>query len=445
MRSKRAKVLHRAGGLTMIEHVVAAARALTSPDRITVVTGHQAGDVEELLRPQGVDFARQRKQKGTAHALACCRSQAARSRGLLMVLYGDTPLLASTTLETLRKAHMEAQAAATLVTTTLPDPTGYGRVIADDYGYVVEIVEDKDCDRTQREVRVINSGIYCFRADLLWRYLKQVRPNRISGEYYLTDMARILRRRGHAVRALHIEDPSELLGINTRIELADADRLLRARKARELMLAGVTIERPETATIDAGVSCGQDTVIEPFARLLGKTQVGEDCRIGAGAIIESSVLADRVTIAPYSVIAGAQIDPGASVGPFSRLRTGAHVGADAKVGNFVELKNTHLGAGAKSQHLAYLGDAVIGEKSNIGAGTITCNYDGAAKHRTTIGERTFVGSNATLVAPLDIAADTYIAAGSVITDAVPSGSLALGRARQINKPGWVAKRRRKKK
>jgi bifunctional UDP-N-acetylglucosamine pyrophosphorylase/glucosamine-1-phosphate N-acetyltransferase len=408
-----------------------------------VVTGHQAGDVEELLRPQGVDFARQRKQKGTAHALACCRSQAARSRGLLMVLYGDTPLLASTTLETLRKAHMEGQGAATLITTTLADPTGYGRVIADDYGYVVEIVEDKDCDRAQREVRVINSGIYCFRADLLWQYLKQVRPNRISGEYYLTDMARILRRRGHAVRALHLEDPSELLGINTRIELADADRLLRARKARELMLAGVTIERPELATIDALVTCGQDTVIEPFAQLLGKTQVGEDCRIGAGAIVESSVLGDRVTIAPYSVIAGAQIDSGASVGPFSRLRNGAHVGADAKVGNFVELKNTHLGAGAKSQHLAYLGDAVIGEKSNIGAGTITCNYDGAVKHRTSIGERAFVGSNATLVAPLEIAADAYIAAGSVITDAVPSGSLALGRARQVNKPGWVKKRQRK--
>ena len=217
MRSKQVKVLHRAGGLAMVEHVVRAARALTSADRITVVTGHQAADVEELLRSQGVRFARQRKQQGTAHALACCRAQAARSRGLLIVLYGDTPLLSSATLEALRDVHMESRAAATLIATTIPDPNGYGRVVTDDHGYVVEIVEHKDCTPAQHEIRVINSGIYCFRADLLWRHLKQVRPNRVTGEYYLTDMARILRRCGHAVRAMHLEDSSELLGVNTRV------------------------------------------------------------------------------------------------------------------------------------------------------------------------------------------------------------------------------------
>jgi bifunctional UDP-N-acetylglucosamine pyrophosphorylase / glucosamine-1-phosphate N-acetyltransferase len=441
MRSRLAKVLHRAGGLAMIEHVVRAARSLTRADRITVVTGHQAEDLEELLRPQGVGFARQRKQQGTAHALACCREQAARSRGLLMVLYGDTPLLSPATLKTLRDAHLESRAAATLISTTLPDPSGYGRVVTDDDGYVVEIVEDKDCTPAQREIHVINSGIYCFRADLVWRHLKQVRPNRVTNEYYLTDMAGILRRCGHSVRALHREDSTELLGVNTRVELADADRILRMRKAREVMLAGVTIERPETVAIDADVSCGQDTIIEPFTRLLGRTEVGENCRIQAGAILESSVIGDGAVVAPYTVVAGSRIDPGANVGPFARLRMGAHVGPEARVGNFVELKNTRLGAGAKSQHLAYLGDAQIGNKTNIGAGTITCNYDGVSKHETRIGESTFIGSNATLVAPLEIADRAYIGAGSVITDAVPSGALALGRARQVVKPGWVEKKR----
>jgi bifunctional UDP-N-acetylglucosamine pyrophosphorylase / glucosamine-1-phosphate N-acetyltransferase len=444
MRSKQAKVLHRAGGRAMIEHVVTAARALTSPDHITVVTGYQAERVEEVLRLDGVRFARQTEQKGTGHALECTRPQAERSRGLLMALYGDTPLLSSATLQTLLESHLQARPAATLITTTVPDPSGYGRVIADDTGNVIEIVEHKDCDAVQRRIRVINTGIYCFRADLLWRHLTEVRPNPVTGEFYLTEMARIFRKHGHAVRALHIEDPGELLGINTRVELAEADGLLRARKARELMLGGVTIERPETVTIDACVECGQDTAIEPFARLLGRTRVGENCRIGAGAILENATLGDDVSVAPYTVIADSRLDSGASAGPFARLRMNAHIGEKARVGNFVELKQAHLGPGAKSQHLAYLGNAEIGAKSNIGAGTITCNYDGERKHETKIGEGAFIGSNSTIVAPVEIARDSYVAAGSVITDKVPEGALALGRARQVNKPGWVESRRKKR-
>jgi bifunctional UDP-N-acetylglucosamine pyrophosphorylase / glucosamine-1-phosphate N-acetyltransferase len=228
------------------------------------------------------------------------------------------------------------------------------------------------------------------------------------------------------------------------VELADADRFLRQRKTRELMLSGVTIERPETVCIDASVSVGADTVIEPFSRLLGRTRIGEDCRIGAGAILENTEVGDRVLLRPYTVIADSRIDAGAQIGPFARLRMGVHAEADTRIGNFVELKNTRLGAGAKSQHLAYLGDAQIGARSNIGAGTITCNYDGEKKHATTIGERAFVGTNSTLVAPLKIGADSYIAGGSVITEDVPEGALAIGRGRQENKPGWVAKRRKKK-
>jgi bifunctional UDP-N-acetylglucosamine pyrophosphorylase / glucosamine-1-phosphate N-acetyltransferase len=442
MRSNRAKVLHRAGGLALVEHVVGAARALTSPERIVAVCGHQAAEVEAQLQPQRIGFVRQEPQQGTGHAVACCRDRVSHS-GLLMVLYGDTPLLTAATLQRLRDNHQESGAAATLITTELDDPAGYGRVIVDG-GIVTAIVEHKDCTPAQRAIRVINSGIYCFDAELLWKHLGEVRPNPQTQEYYLTDMAQILTAHGHAVRTLHVEDSSELLGINTRVELAEADRILRHRKTQELMLSGVTIERPETVTVDAQVSIGGDTVIEPFTRLLGRTQIGEDCRIGAGAILESAVLADRVTIAPYTVIADSRIEPGAIVGPFARLRPGAHIGADARVGNFVELKNTRLGAGAKSQHLAYLGDSDIGAGSNIGAGTITCNYDGENKHPTRIGKHTFIGSNSTLVAPVEIGDDCYVGAASVITEAVPPGALALGRARQVNKPGWVATRRKKK-
>ena len=424
-----------------------AASAVTPRDRIVVVTGHQADTVEALLEPMGVRFARQVQQKGTGHAVMCAREQLQQADpkqdGLLLVLYGDTPLLSAATLKQLRETQSASDAAATLITTTLDNPTGYGRVILDNLGNVSNIVEHKDATPEQLQVRVINSGIYCFRAKLLWKHIAEIKPNAASGELYLTDMAEILNRHGQRVESLHLDDSSELLGINTRIELAEADRILRARKTRELMLAGVTIERPETVAIDAQVRVGADTVIEPFARLLGNTAVGEDCRIGQGAILESAGLADRVMIAPYTLVSDSRIDPGAQVGPFARLRMQAQIGPEARVGNFVELKKTRLGAGAKSQHLAYLGDAEIGERVNIGAGTITCNYDGEKKHATRIGAGAFIGSNSTLVAPVEIGQDSYVGAGSVITEAVPSHALALGRARQVNKPGWTKNRKKK--
>jgi bifunctional UDP-N-acetylglucosamine pyrophosphorylase/glucosamine-1-phosphate N-acetyltransferase len=443
MRSKRAKVLHRAGGLTLVEHVVAAATAVAPPDRIIAVTGHQAEEVEAVLAPLGMSFVRQVGQKGTGHALAACKERLQNLDGLLMVLYGDTPLLSPVTLKHLRDLQSRSGAAATLITTTLEDPSGYGRVILNGQGDVTAIVEEKAATAEQKSIRVINSGIYCFQAPLLWKHIVELHPNPISGELYLTDMCEILTKHGHRVGALHIDDPDELLGINTRVELADADRVLRERKCRELMLAGVTIERPETVTIDMHVEVGVDTVVEPFARLLGSTAIGEDCRVGAGAILESSALADRVVVAPYTLVANSRIETGAQVGPFARLRMDAHVGPDARVGNFVELKNANLGKGAKSQHLTYLGDAEIGAGSNIGAGTITCNYDGQRKHRTTIGERAFIGSNSTLVAPVEIGSDSYVGAGSVITDDVPPEALALGRGRQVVKPGWVKNKSRK--
>jgi bifunctional UDP-N-acetylglucosamine pyrophosphorylase/glucosamine-1-phosphate N-acetyltransferase len=286
-------------------------------------------------------------------------------------------------------------------------------------------------------------GIYCYRADLFWKYACEIRSDNPAGEYYLTDMVEILVRSGHGVEGVLIDDAREALGINNRIELAEADRILRERKLRDLMLAGVTIEKPETVSIDPEVSIGMDTIIGPFAQILGHTRIGEECRIGACSIVEDSELADAVAIGPFTFVRSSRLDRGAQVGPFARLRFGNHVEEGAHVGNFVELKNAHLGAGAKANHLAYLGDAEIGAKSNIGAGTITCNYDGAAKHRTTVGKQVFVGTNSTLVAPLEIGDGAYLGAGSVITDTVPADSLALGRARQVLKPGWAAERRKR--
>jgi bifunctional UDP-N-acetylglucosamine pyrophosphorylase/glucosamine-1-phosphate N-acetyltransferase len=440
MRSKRAKVLHRAGGLALVEQVVAAARTLAPFEHIVAVTGHQAEQVEAILSPLGIAFVRQDGQKGTGHALASCRD-AVPHDGLLTVLYGDTPLLTAKTLERLRDMQETSGAAATLITTTLDDPTGYGRILLNDKGDVAAIVEEKACTPEQRTIRLINSGIYCFQSELLWKHIGELVPNQASGELYLTDMAEILALHGHRVQPMHVDDPTELLGINTRVELAAADLILRSRKNEQLMLAGVTIERPGTVTIDACVEAGTDTIIEPFARLLGTTHIGEDCHIGAGAILENAILGDGVRVAPYTLISDSRVDSAAQVGPFARLRMEAHVGHDARVGNFVELKKTHHGDGAKSQHLAYLGDAEIGARTNIGAGTITCNYDGEKKHRTTIGAAAFIGSNSTLVAPIEIGAGSYIGAGSVITDQVPSEALALGRARQVVKPEWVKKKK----
>jgi bifunctional UDP-N-acetylglucosamine pyrophosphorylase/glucosamine-1-phosphate N-acetyltransferase len=444
MKSKRAKVLHRAGGLSLIEHVVQTALQITPAQNITVVVGHQAEQVKALLAPVGVRFVEQAEQKGTGHAVMMCSASLASEGGLVIALYGDGPLLSKATLQELVKRQAAGTAAATLITTRLQDPTGYGRIILGERGEVKAIVEQKAGTKEQLAIQLVNPGIYCFRADLLWKHLPEIRTDNPAQEYYLTDMVEILNRAGHSVAAMEIEDSQELLGINTRVELAMVDKIFRARKVQELMLAGVTIEKPETVSIDASVRIGPDTIIEAFAQILGRTEIGEDCRIGACSIVQNSKLANEVSVGPFTSIVDSEIETSAHVGPFARLRGGAHVGVNAHIGNFVELKNTQLGAGAKASHLAYLGDAEIGERTNIGAGTITCNYDGVAKHRTKIGKDAFVGSNSTLVAPIEIGGGSYIAAGSVITDPVPPDALAIGRQRQIVKEGWAAKKKKKK-
>ncbi|MCW5981642.1 MAG: bifunctional UDP-N-acetylglucosamine diphosphorylase/glucosamine-1-phosphate N-acetyltransferase GlmU [Bryobacteraceae bacterium] len=443
MKSRKAKVLHRAGGVPLIEHVVKATLDLAPPDRVTAVVGHQAGEVQAALSRYGVGFALQREQKGTGHAVQCAREALAGHDGLLVVLYGDCPLLSASTLGALIETQRGADTAATVITTELDDPTGYGRVIADEQGRLLAIVEQKSATPEQLRIREINSGIYCFQAELLWPRLDEIRDDNPAGEYYLTDVVEIFRRHGLSIGAYRLKDPTEVLGINTRVELAAVDKLLRDRKTRQLMLDGVSIERPETVTVDAGVRIGMDTTIGPFAQILGETVIGEECRIGAAAIVENSVLGDRVEVGPFTLVNDSRVDAGGRVGPFARLRFGNHVEAGAAVGNFVELKKTRLGAGAKALHLAYLGDAVIEPDANIGAGTITCNYDGVTKHQTRVGRGAFVGSNSTLVAPLEIGAGSYVAAGSVITDSVPADALALGRERQVVKPDWARRRREK--
>jgi bifunctional UDP-N-acetylglucosamine pyrophosphorylase / glucosamine-1-phosphate N-acetyltransferase len=443
MNSRKAKVLHKAGGLTLVEHVVNTALELTTPERVVVVVGHQAAQVQATLAPSQVRFALQTEQKGTGHALAVCAGAVADQSGLTIVLYGDGPLMSAATLRDLVEKHQSSGAAATLITTILEDPTGYGRILLDPAGNVDAIVEEKVVTPEQRAMRLINSGIYCFNSELLWKHLPELKANPVSKEYYLTDFVEILNYAGYKVRPYQHPDPNELMGINTRLELAVVDKIFRERKVRQLMLDGVTIERPETVTIDMQVKIGIDTVVGPFTQILGATVIGEDCAIGAGSILRNSHLAENVEISPYTLIDDSRLEKKAAAGPFARLRMNAHVEAEAHVGNFVELKKTRLGAGAKAMHLAYLGDSTIGARTNIGAGTITCNYDGAKKHQTTIGAGAFVGSNSTLVAPVEVGEGSYIAAGSVVTNAVPPDALAIGRGRQENKEGW-AKRRREK-
>jgi bifunctional UDP-N-acetylglucosamine pyrophosphorylase/glucosamine-1-phosphate N-acetyltransferase len=442
MKSRKAKVLHEAGGQALVEHVLDAAASSIGAEETVVVVGHQAEAVQGLLARRGCRFVTQTEQRGTGHAVAICR-EAASQEGLTVILYGDCPLLTAGTIQKLVAAQKSSGMAGILITTLLEDPTGYGRIVRSEDGTVAAIVEQKAATEEQKQIREINSGIYCVDSALLWEHIGNIKPNAASGEIYLTDLVEHFRAAGHRVGALVLDDPNEILGINQRLELAEADRILRARKARQLMLDGVTILQPETVAIDAGVEVGQDTVIAPFVQLAGRTRIGADCRVGAGSVIRDSEIADGVQIGEYCFVGTSKVEQGAQIGPFSRLRQDNHVEAGAHIGNFVELKKTHFGAGSKAMHLAYLGDSVIGAGVNVGAGTITCNYDGVNKHKTEIGDGVFVGSNSTLVAPVKLEAKSYVAAGSVITHAVPGDALAVGRSRQSNIAGWVSRKRGK--
>lgn len=441
MRSSLAKVLHQAGGRTLIEHVIRACQAL-KPAQLVAIVGHQADAVSAVASSLGAQTILQQPQRGTGHAMQIARRAIRRSAKLGIVVPGDAPLLRTETLAALIDTHRRGEASATILTAEIADPSGYGRIVRDSEGRVQAIVEDGKATPEQRAINEVNSSIYCFTLEKLWPCLAALRPDNMHRELYLTDAISMLRERNERVLAHIAGDANEVLGCNTRAHLADIDRIFRARKAAALMDSGVTMYLPETVIIDPEVAVGPDTIIEPGVRLLGRTRIGANCRIGAGSILFDMRVDDDVQIFPQSNLASSHIAPRAQIGPFARLRPGADIREGAHIGNFVEVKNSVIREGAKAMHLSYLGDASVGRESNVGAGTITCNYDGVAKRRTEIGSRVFIGSDTALVAPVRVGDGAYVAAGSVITENVPPDALAIARGRQANKPGWARQRRR---
>jgi len=445
LKSRRPKVLHEIGGKPLLAHVVAAASQVVPAENIFAIIGHEAEKVRAALESTGIRFVLQREQRGTGHAMMEARKALAGFQHVL-VLSGDVPLIRPETIARIRDFHIAHKAAMTILTAEAPDPAGYGRIFrrilkGKQTDRVERIVEQKALRGKEAQQREINSGIYAFATGPLYKHISKLGTDNAHGEYYLTDIAALLRKAGEKVLALRAEDSSEVLGVNTRMELAELDAKLRANKARELMLAGTTIFRPETCDIDADVEIGADTVIEPFVQLIGRTKIGADCRIRSYSVITNCEIGDNVLILPGCILDDSIVRNGAQLGPYSHLRPGSDIGEDAHVGNFVETKKTRLGKGSKANHLTYLGDAEIGEGVNVGAGTITCNYDGAHKHVTTIEDGAFIGSDTTLVAPVRVGRDAYVGAASCITEDVPQDALAVARARQLNKEGWTKQRR----
>jgi bifunctional UDP-N-acetylglucosamine pyrophosphorylase/glucosamine-1-phosphate N-acetyltransferase len=450
LKSKRPKVLHEIGGRALLLHVVATALKVVPADDIYCIIGHEADRVRAAVESTGVQFVLQPEQRGTGHALQMVKAFFALSGQPLpenlLVLSGDVPLIRPETIAAIRNTHLREHAAMTILTAVPPDPAGYGRVLRRSPGSpeVTAIVEQKSLKPDQLATPEINSGIYCFRTSALFEKLDQLDTNNAHGEFYLTDVAAMLVADNQRVVAVQADSVDEVLGANTIAEMMHLDAAMRLNTARRLMANGVTIFRPETTVIDSEVEIGPDTTIEPFVQLLGTTKIGSDCRIRSYSVIQNTTVGDNVTIRNGCITDSATIANDAIIGPYSHLRPESHIGERAHVGNFVETKKVTIGAGSKANHLNYLGDAVIGANTNIGAGAITCNYDGVLKHQTTIGDNVFVGSDSTLVAPVTIESNSYIAAGSSITDDVPSGALALGRARQVTKPGWVAAKKSSK-
>ena len=440
LKSSLAKVLHKAGGRTLVEHIVRACEPLKARETVVVV-GHQAEQVAAVVEPLGAVTVLQQPQNGTGHAVQVAKRTLGRAKCAL-VLPGDAPLVRPETLKAMLAAHHNGNAGATILSAVVADPSGYGRIVRKSETAVSAIVEESQLTDEQREINEINSAIYCFSLESLWPALAQVKPNNKHRELYLTDAIAVMSGKGETVLAQVAGDSREVLGCNTRADLAEVDRIFREWKRNALMDAGVTIQLPETVLIDPDVSAGEDTVIEAGVQLLGKTKLGARCSVKTGSVIVDSVIGDDVKVEPHSLIVESRLEDRATVGPFARLRVGTHVKSGARVGNFVETKKAVIGEGAKVPHLTYLGDAKVGAKTNIGAGTITCNYDGFEKHATTIGRGVFIGSDSVLVAPVRIGDHAYVAAGSTITENVPDDSLGIGRGRQVNKPGWASKKRR---
>lgn len=436
MKSKRAKVLHELAGRPLIAHVVRTAQTL-DPKTILVIVGHQAEEVEQaVLAEIGelASFAIQEKQRGTGDAVESARRQLEDSGSLVLLLSGDVPMIRAETLRKLIDHHRATGAACTILAVRLENPTGYGRIIRDEQGRFEKIVEQKDASEEERQVREINSGIYCFESTDLFEALKQIEPKNQQGEYYLTDVAEILNSGNRTVEVFTHSDPREVSGINTRAELAEFENLLRRNAIRQLMIeSGVTFIDPSHAYISPEAEIGRDTIIYPDVTIEGKTIIGENCVIRSGARISNAKLGDNVTVKDHSLIVDSEIGSNCSVGPFAHLRMNATLEEKATVGNFVEVKKSRLKRGTKAMHLTYLGDATIGERTNIGAGTVTCNYDGVSKHETIIEDDVKIGSDTMLVAPVRVGSRSVTGAGSVVTKDVPPDSLVAGVPAEVKK------------
>ena len=434
MKSRLPKVLHSLGGRSLVERVLESVEPL-SPSRRIVIVGYQSQEVQAAMHSiKSLEFVEQTVQLGTGHAIQQLLPHLEDYTGDLLVLNGDLPLIRTETLKQMLQTHAQNQNAATILTSHLPDPTGYGRVFCNDENIVQQMVEHKDCTAAQRENHRINAGVYCFRWPDLAKVLPHLQANNAQKEYYLTDAVTQVGK----VMAVDVEDYQEILGINDRLQLATASEILQRRVKEKWMLAGVTLIDPTSITIDETVELQPDVIIEPQTHLRGNTVIQTGSHIGPGSLIENSQLAENVTV-QYSVVTDSTVQAGSRIGPYAHLRGHVQVGAGCCVGNFVELKNTQLGDRTNAKHLSYIGDSVVGNQVNIGAGTITANYDGVKKHRTKIGDRTKTGSNSVLVAPLTLGDDVYIAAGSTVTEDVPNDSLVIARSRQVVKPSWQRK------
>ena len=434
MRSRQPKVLHPLCGRPLIAYPLRAAMALA--DRFVVVGPPDTPALREALPPD-VRIVEQRERLGTGHAILQAKAEC--GEGTILVLPGDMPLISADTLDRLLRHHRATRASATILTAVVDRPQGYGRVLRQG-GRVKRVVEDRDATDDEKKVAEINTSVYCFEAERLWSTLAEVKPDNDQGEYYLPDLIGILNRRGARVEGVPVDDPRDALGINDRKQLAVAAAVQRTRILDRLMESGVTVLDPATTFVEDTVTIGTDTVIHPHVVVEGPSIIGSDCVIGAGSHLTRATLGERVQLKPYCVLGDCTVEDDAILGPFCHLRPQARVGAGAHIGNFVELKNTRLGKGAKANHLAYLGDATVGEDANIGAGVITCNYDGLNKHQTTIGDGAFVGTNASLVAPITIGSNAYIGAGSTVTKDVPPGALVVERSVPVVKDGWGERR-----
>jgi len=439
MKSEVVKVLHPILGLPMLSYPIDLSLNGIKAEKTIVIVGYQADRIVERFKNPEIQFVLQKEQLGTGHAALQAIPFLKTFSGTALILCGDVPLVKADTLRTLIGAFEESHSTLTVLTTVVEDPFGYGRILRSPEGWLDKIVEEKDASEKERSIREINTGIYCVKASFLMEGLGEIGKDNAQGEYYLTDLVEVAKRKGLRCSAHIVSDPVEVMGINTRVDLAVANEVLRLAKLKELMLSGVTVVDPKTTYVDQFVEVGKDTVLYPNCHLQGRTKIGERCLLEPNAKVSDSIVGNEVTIRSNSVITESKVEEGASIGPFSHLRPLSEVRTKAKIGNFVEVKKSIIGRGSKANHLTYIGDSMVGEDVNIGAGTITCNYDGFEKHPTVIGDRVFVGSNVELVAPVKVGNGSTIGAGSTITKDVPGGALAISRTKQKNIKGWNKK------